>query len=133
MWTRDERSWVIGMTEAGIDINSVILVFMKQLLTEHSIVSGKQGWQETARNRTDRNKLNPLEERFLHITSRRERFLSANPICWYRGSKLSLVHLEDSFNIDILSFSKHFYDRHCAPYQWNDISVATIHTGFVIE
>ena len=31
----------------------------------------------------------------------------------------SQMHVEDVQNIDILSFWKAFYDRHCAPYKWN--------------
>ena len=46
------------MVEAGININYVgcHFVFIKQLLTEQSIVSGKQGWLEIARNLRDKKK-----------------------------------------------------------------------------
>ena len=127
--TRDECSWIIGMTEAGININRGArhLVFIKQLLTEESIVSGEQCWLETARNRTDRKKLTSLEERFIHSASRRERFLPA--LCWslrnvsgmyawfrQNGLEQSLLKVEDGQNIDILSSSKHFYDRDLVPF-----------------
>ena len=72
------------MAEAGININdmAVILVFIKQLLTEQSIVSGKQGWLETAQNRTDQMEAKSTGERFhsYHIKAG-ERFLSANLLC----------------------------------------------------
>ena len=63
------------MAEAGVNLIMllVILIFIKQLLTEHSIVSGKQGLLEIARNRTDKEKQKTsLEERFIQITSRPE-------------------------------------------------------------
>ena len=71
------------------------------------------------RPRSDRpKKTHPVEVHFIHITSRWKKFLSANLLCW--KSRNSLVHqylpkpspmpVEDGQNI--LSFSKHFYDRH---------------------
>ena len=109
-----------------------ILIFIKQLLTEYSIVLCKQSWLATARERVDKKKkLTPLVERFIQITSRRVTFLTANPLCiTYRNCFLyASVHrncqepppmnVENVGNIDILPFWKTFYDRHCAPYKWN--------------
>ena len=58
-----------------------ILIFIKQLLTEYPSVSYKQRWLATARDRTDKKKLTPLEERFIQITSRKVTFLTANRLC----------------------------------------------------
>ena len=49
--TRDQRSWVIGMAEAGFNINYV--VFIKLLLTEYSVVLCKQSWLDIAQDRAD--------------------------------------------------------------------------------
>ena len=99
-----------------------IFVVIKQLLTEKSIVSGKQGWLETAIGQTEKN-LTPLEERFIHIISRRKKCLSANPFCWRvvtvsgkRGStKTVRIRLHCTWRmVKILTFcpfqsiSKHF-------------------------
>ena len=59
--TRDERSWVIGMAEAGSTLIMLLflLIFIKQLC--------KESWLETVRDRAGRKKT-PLEERFTQIT-----------------------------------------------------------------
>ena len=111
---------LISMAEAGVNLIMllVILIFIKQLLTEHSIVSGKQGLLEIARNRTDKEKQKTsLEERFIQITSRPEWFLPTNLLCLTSRNCLcyaiirlnrlepSPMHAEDGKKIDILSFS----------------------------
>ena len=124
---------ILGMAETGININDARHFGIHKTNAYQTINRFcKQGLLETARNRTDRQKLNPLEERFIHITSRRGRFLSANRLCWtsrncvryarFRQNRqeLSPMHLEDSQNVDILYFSNHVYNRHCAPYKWNE-------------
>ena len=75
-------------------------------------------------------KLTPLEERFIQMKSRRVALFTANPLCitsrnclWYVSvhqncPEPSPNHVENVQNIDILSFLKTFYDRHCAPYKW---------------
>ena len=53
--TRDERNCVISMAEAGFNIMLFfILIFIKQLLTEYSIISCKQSWLATARDQADK-------------------------------------------------------------------------------
>ena len=86
----------------------VISIFIKQLLTEQSIVPGKS-------------------------KSRRERILPANSLrltsrkcLWYARIcricvKPSPMHVMDGQNIDISSFLKYFYDKRCVPYEWHKI------------
>ena len=74
-------------------------------------------------------KLTPLEERFILMISRRVAFFTANPLCITSRDCLSYVsvhqnrpepspnHVKNVKNIDILSFLKTFYDRHCAPHK----------------
>ena len=66
---RDECSGVNSMADAGVNINMLlfILIFIKQLLTEQAIVSGKQGLLETAQDRANRQKPTPLEEHSYNI------------------------------------------------------------------
>ena len=66
----------------------VILVFIKQLYTEQSIVSGKQGWLENARNRTDRQKTKSTGGMFLsyHFQAGVISFSKINPLCWRLGT-----------------------------------------------
>ena len=42
------------------------------------------GWRQDEIGKTE-NRLNHIEKNFIHITSRRERFLSANPLCYSLG------------------------------------------------
>ena len=58
-FTRDERSWVIGMAEACININDVALHFDINLTTAYRIMnrfgaSGIHVWLETTRDRADK-------------------------------------------------------------------------------
>ena len=124
--SRDECSWIIGMTESGMNITMLLFIFIliKQMLSEQSIVSGKQGWLEIARDWTDRQKPTPLDKTLIHITSRREKFLPENSLSWMSRNCLWYVrirrnrpelfpmHVQKDQNIDILTFSSHFYDIH---------------------
>ena len=113
-----------------------ILIFLKQLLTEQSIVSGKQGWLGPPEIGQTETKLNPLEKRFIHIKSRRKRFLPANPLCW--TSRICLRFASIRRNRTrlrcTLGWSKYwhfvllkrFYERHCAPCKWN---IAMMHAA----
>ena len=119
--TRDERSWVIGLAEAGFNINYVAVHFDIHKTIGYRInnISCKESWLETARDRAGRKKLTPLEECFIHITSRRSWFLTATSlwitsmncflyVCIYQNRpEPSQMHVEDYQNIDILSFWKH--------------------------
>ena len=69
--TRDERSWVIGMAEAGFNINYDAFHF-----DIHKTIAYKVGCRPHEIGQTDK-KLTPLEERFSQITSRRMTFLTA--------------------------------------------------------
>ena len=80
--TKDERKWVIAVAEAGFNIKYVVFHFNihTKLLTEWTIVSWKKvGWRPTEIGQSEK-KLTPLEEHFIQITSRRERFLTANTL-----------------------------------------------------
>ena len=116
------RCRVIGMTEAGININDIACHFdihKKNCLTNNqSLRAYRVCWRLPETGQTEK-KLNPLEERFIHVTSRRKRFLSANPLFLTSTNCLryarirrncqepSPMHLENGQNFDILSFSKH--------------------------
>ena len=81
--TRDDRSWVNVVAEAGVNVNYDAIHFdihktiayrinnrsVKKKLAGHRQRSGRQ------------NKRTPLEERLIQITSRRKRFLTANSLC----------------------------------------------------
>ena len=120
--TRDKRSWVIGVAEAGFKINYVAVHFdihktiayrINSRFVQRKLAGDRPRWGR-------QKKLTPLEERFIHITSRRERFLTVDSLCktsrnclWYvsihqNRSETSQMHVEDDQNISILSFWKHF-------------------------
>ena len=89
--TRDERSWVICMAEAGIHINDVALYFntlyivikKKQLFTEHSIVFCKPVWLETVQDRIYRqNQLHSRNVSFISHQGGRDFFFLTNFLCW---------------------------------------------------
>ena len=120
--TRDKRSWVIGMAEAGFIINYVAVHFVIHKTIADRITNRfVQRKLAGDRPRSGRQKkLTPLKECFIEITSRRERFLTANSLCitsrnclWYvtihqNRPEPSPRHVEDDQNTDILSFWKHF-------------------------
>ena len=122
------------MAEAGLNINYVAFHFdiHKTIAYRKSnrFVQTKLAGDRPRSGRQTK-KLTPLEERFIQITSRRVTFQTANLLCitsrnclWYASvhqhrPKPSPKHMENVQNIDILSFWKTFYDRHCAPYKWN--------------
>ena len=132
--TRNERSWVIGMTEAGFNINYDAFDFdihkaIAYRITNRFVQTKLAGYRR--RSGRQIKKLTQPEERFIQITSRRVTFLTSNPLCitsrnclWYVSAQQncpepSAMHVENVQNIDILSCWKAFYDRHCAPYKWN--------------
>ena len=132
--TRDERSWVNGMAEADFNIDHVALHFDIHKTIVYRIINRSRKKKLTGdRPRSGRQKKlrTPLEDRFFQIPSRRVPFLTANLLCitsrnciWYVSvhrncPESSPMHMENVQNIDILSFWKTFYDRHCAPYKWN--------------
>ena len=105
-----------------------ILIFIKNCFPNNqSFRANKVGLRppETEQKQT------PLEERFIQIISRRMRFFTADPLwitsrncLWYVSVHQNCLepspkHVEDVQNIEILSFLKTFYDRHCAPYKRN--------------
>ena len=113
--TRDEHSLVIGMAEAGFNIDYVAVHFDIHKTIAYRVnnrfVQTKLAGDHP---RSDRQKkLTPLEQRFIHITSRRERFLTANSLCitsmdclWYvsihqNRPEPSQRHVEDDQNMDI--------------------------------
>ena len=129
--TRDEHSWVIGMAKAGFNINYVAFHFdIHKTITNWIInrfmqtkLAGdrlRSGWQEKITNSTwgtfHSGHINTGDISNAHcITSRN--------CLWYVSvprnfPEPSLMHVENVQNIDILSFWKTFYDRHCAPYKW---------------
>ena len=61
-FTRDERSWVIGMTEVGFNIKYDDFHFDINKTIAYRIInrSCKQSWLETARDRADRTKTNTI-------------------------------------------------------------------------
>ena len=82
--TRDERRWVIRMSEAGFNINYVAFHFdIHKTLAYWIINRFAQTKLAGDRPRSDRQKkiLTPQEERFIQITSRQVPFLTANPLC----------------------------------------------------
>ena len=122
--TRHEQSWVIGMAEAGFNINYVAYYFDIHKTIPYRIINRfVQTRLAGDRPRSSRQikKLTPLEERFLQITSGRLTFLTANPLCttsrnclWYMSVhqnclEPSPMHVENVKYSDILSFLK----KHC--------------------
>ena len=75
--TRDKRSWVIGITEAGFNINNVAFHFdiHKTIAYQkfNRFVQTKLAGDRLNSGRW--KKLTPLEERFIQIISRRVTFL----------------------------------------------------------
>ena len=133
--TRDERSWLIGMAEFGFNINCDVFHFHIHKTIAYRIINQsfrviKVCLRSPEIGQTEQ-KLTPLEERFIQIITRRVAVFTANPLCvtsrnclWYVSvhqncPEPSPNHAENVQNIDILSFQKTFYDRHCAPYKWN--------------
>ena len=121
--TRDERSWVIGMMEAGFNINYVAFNFDIHKTFAYRIINRfVQTKLAGDRPRSDgRIKITLLEERFIQITSRRVTILKGTPLCiasryclWYVSvhqncQKPSPIHVENVQNIDILSFWKKLF------------------------
>ena len=132
--TRDERTWGIGMAEVGFNINyDAFHFYIHKTIAYRKInrfVQTKFAWDHPRSGRQNK-KLTPLEKRFIQIISRRVAIFTANPLCitsrnclWYVSVHQNYLepspnHVEHVQNIDILSFLKTFYDRHCAPYKWN--------------
>ena len=75
---RDERSWVIGMAEAGFNINNVAFHFDIHKTIAYRIIN-RFVQTKLAGDRPNsgrqKKKLTPLEESFIQITSRRVTFL----------------------------------------------------------
>ena len=80
--TIDESSWVIGVAEAGFNINYVAVHFDTHKTIAYRINKCfLQRKLAVDSPRSDRQKkLTPLEERFNQITSRRENFFTANSL-----------------------------------------------------
>ena len=131
--TRDIRSCVIGMAETGFNINYVAFHFDIHGTFSYRIINRfvqTRLARDCSRSGRQKKEISQ-EERFIQITPRRETFPTANALCitnrnclWYVSvhrncPEPSPMHVENVQNIDILSFWKTFYDRHCAPYKWN--------------
>ena len=73
MWNhrnlRDERSWLIGMTEAGFNINYVAFHFHISKTIAYRVIDrfmqNKLAWDHPRSGRP--KNLTPLEERFIHV------------------------------------------------------------------
>ena len=130
--TRDERSWVIGMAEAGFNINNVAFHFDIHKTTAYRITNRfLQAKLAGDCPNSGRKKNNSAGGKFNSDHIKTGDFRSANPLCitsrnclWYvcvhrNCLKPSPKHIDNVQNIDILSFWKTYYDRHCAPYKWN--------------
>ena len=104
------------MAEAGLNINYVAIHFDINKTIAYRIINRLvQTKLAGDRPRSDRQKkkLTPLEERFIHITSKRVTFLTANPLCiisrnclWYVSVhrnclEPSQMHEENVQNIKI--------------------------------
>ena len=127
---------MIGIAEVAFNINNDAFHFVihktiayRILITSNqSFRANKVGLRPAEIGQTEQ-KLTPLEERFIQIISRRVAFFTANSLCitsrnclWYVSLHQNFLepspnHMENVQNIDILSFLKTFYDRHCAPYK----------------
>ena len=134
------------MAEAGIAFNYVALHFDFHETTAYqiySIVSGIKLSLRSPKIGQTEKKLTLLEDKFIHITSRRDRFLPANhPFCWTSRNCVwyasiqrnrpepSPMHVEDGQNIDISAFSKHFMKGTPTPYKLN---LGTMHARFGIQ
>ena len=78
--TTYERSWVIGVAEAAFNIDYVAVYFdiPKIIAYRRNNRFMQRKLAGDHRDRAGRKKLTPLEERFIQITSRRKRLLTAN-------------------------------------------------------
>ena len=132
--TRDERTWMIGMAEVGFNINydafhcNIHKTIAFRIINR--FVQTKLAWDRARSNRQNKNKPH-WRNVFIQIISRRMTFFTADPLwitsrncLWYvsvhqNSLEPSPNHVEDVQNIEILSFLKTFYHRHCAPYKWN--------------
>ena len=95
--TRDERSWVIGMAEAGFSINDVALHFDIYWITAYRSINRfwQIGFVWDHRDRTKRKKITALEERsFISHQGGRD-FFSSKPAL-LNVYELSLVHDDPS-------------------------------------
>ena len=82
--TRDERSWMIGMAEAGFNINYIAFHFdihktIACWIINHFVQTKLAG--DRPRSGRQEKKLTPLQELFIQFTSRWVKFLTANPLC----------------------------------------------------
>ena len=113
--TRDEYILMSDMTEDGININDVALHFDIHKTFAYLIINhfGQTRLAADRQRSVKSTKLNPLEATFIHIIS---------------GQYLS--HARGCIKINLLSFSKPLYDRHCAPFIWH---LATMPARFGIE
>ena len=132
--TREERSWVIGMAEAGFNIDNVALHFdiliNNCLPNNQSFRENKVGWRPPEIGQTEK-KTNSTGGKFHSDHIKTGDFLTENSLSitsrnclWYVSvhrncPEPSPKHMENVQNIEIPSFWKTFYDRHCAPYKWN--------------
>ena len=120
------------MTEVGFNINYDAFHFYIHKTIAYRIINRfvqKKSWLRPPEIGQTEQKLTPLQERFIQIISRRVAIFTANPLCitsrnclWYVSVHQNCLepsqnHVEIVQNIDILSFLKTFYDRHCAPYK----------------
>ena len=116
------------MAEVGFNINYDAFHFDIQKTTVYRIIANKS-WLETARDRADRTKTNSTGVKFHSDHIKTGDIFTANPLCITTRNCFLYVsvhqncpepspnHMENVQNIDILSFLKTFYDRHCAPYK----------------
>ena len=139
--TRDERSWVIVMAEAGIKINSVVLHLDIHKTTAYRIINCF--WQtRLAEDRPRSGRHYSIGGGTFHLYHIKTGKMSYSKPALLNVQELSLVReylkklsgtVSDALvgsNIDIFVFSKHFYDRFCAPYKYN---LGTMHAIFCIE
>ena len=118
--TRDERSWVIGVAEAGFKINFVAVHFDIYKTIAYRInnrfVQRKLAGDRPRSGRQKKTNFTRGTFHSYHIKT----FLTANSLCitsrnrlWYMSIHNNRpepyqMHVEDDQNIDILSFWKHF-------------------------
>ena len=124
---------MIGLAEVGFNRSYDASHFdiHKTIAYRIITVSCKQSWLETAQDRADKTKTNSTGGTFHSDHIKTGGIFTANPLCitsrncfWYVSvhqncPKPSPNHVENVENIEILSFLKTFYNRHCAPYKWN--------------
>ena len=129
--TRDERIWIFGMAQTGININDVARQFdiHKTTANNQSFLANRTCWRPSKIGGNEKKKLFQQEKRFHSYHIKAGEIPSSQPDL-LNVQELSMVreeppnrletwpmHVEDGQNTDILYFTKHIYDRHSAPYK----------------